>query len=100
MKKVKFIANVNIEKPLIDFLIKRGFDIKWVAEIDKQMSDNGVCEITNNEQRIFITNDKDFGEIVFFSKEPRQTKQTRIIKDKDSTPRPLHQPVSSEEFQL
>ena len=76
MKKVKFIANVNIEKPLIDFLIKRGFDIKWVAEIDKQMSDNGVCEIANKEQRIFITNDK------------------------DSTPRPLHQPVSSEEFQL
>jgi hypothetical protein len=36
MKKVKFIANVNIEKPLIDFLIKREFDIKWVAEIDKR----------------------------------------------------------------
>jgi predicted nuclease of predicted toxin-antitoxin system len=81
MKKVKFIANVNIEKPLIDFLIKRGFDIKWVAEIDKQMSDNGVCEIANKEQRILITNDKDFGEIVFFQKNrdrPNKPELSRI----------------------
>jgi len=62
-------------------LIKRGFDIKWVAEIDKQMSDNGVCEIANKEQRIFITNDKDFGEIVFFQKNrdrPNKPELSRI----------------------
>jgi len=32
------------------------------------MSDDRVCEIANNEQRIIITNDKDFGEIVFYQK--------------------------------
>ena len=68
MKKIKFLANVNVEKPLIDFLNEKGFDVKWVTSIDKRMPDNRVCEIANSEQRIIITNDKDFGEIVFYQK--------------------------------
>lgn len=47
---------------------KTGFDIKWVTNIDKRMPDDRVCEIANSEQRIIITNDKDFGEIVFYQK--------------------------------
>ncbi|CAG0942871.1 hypothetical protein BROC_02037 [Candidatus Brocadiaceae bacterium] len=66
MKKIKFLANVNVEKPLIDFLEEKGFDVKWVTNIDKRMPDDRVCEIANSEQRIIITNDKDFGEIVFY----------------------------------
>ncbi len=68
MKQIQFLANVNVEKPLIDFLNEKGFDIKWVTNIDKRMPDNRVCEIANSEQRIIITNDKDFGEIVFYQK--------------------------------
>jgi len=68
MKKIKFLANVNVEKPLVDFLYEKGFDIKWVTNIDKQMPDAHVCEIANKEQRVIITNDKDFGEIVFLQK--------------------------------
>ncbi len=68
MNKIKFLANVNVEKPLIDFLIEKGFDIKWVTNIDKRMPDDRVCEIANSEQRVIITNDKDFGEIVFYQK--------------------------------
>lgn len=68
MKKIKFLANVNVEKPLIDFLNEKGFDVKWVTSIDKRMPDDRVCEIANSEQRIIITNDKDFGEIVFYQK--------------------------------
>lgn len=68
MKTLRFIADVNVEKPLVDFLARKGFDIKWVASIDKQMPDIQVCEIANNERRIVITNDKDFGEIVYLQK--------------------------------
>jgi predicted nuclease of predicted toxin-antitoxin system len=68
MKKLKFLVDVNIEKPIINFLIKKGFDIKCVVDIDKKMTDYSVCEIANTEQRVLITNDKDFGEIVFFQK--------------------------------
>ncbi len=68
MEKIKFLANVNVEKPLIDFLNEKGFDIKWVTNIDKRMPDDRVCELANSEQRIIITNDKDFGDIVFYQK--------------------------------
>jgi predicted nuclease of predicted toxin-antitoxin system len=68
MKQIKFLANVNVEKPLIDFLNEKGFNVKWVTSIDKRMPDDRVCEIANSEQRIIITNDKDFGEIVFYQK--------------------------------
>ncbi len=68
MRQIKFLANVNVEKPLIDFLNEKGFDIKWITNIDKRMPDDRVCEIANSEQRIIITNDKDFGEIIFYQK--------------------------------
>ncbi|MGB9720789.1 MAG: DUF5615 family PIN-like protein [bacterium] len=68
MGKIKFLANVNIERPIIEFLLAKGFDVKSIVDIDKQMPDNTVCELANKEERIILTNDKDFGEIVFFQK--------------------------------
>ena len=68
MIEIKFIANVNVEKPLIDFLIEKGYDVKWVADLDKQMSDISICEMAAKEQRVILTNDKDFGEIVFLQR--------------------------------
>ena len=68
LDEIRFIANVNIEKPIIELLRNKGCDVKWVAVIDRQMSDIRVCEIANDENRILLTNDKDFGEIVFFQK--------------------------------
>ena len=68
MKRIKFIADVNVERPLVDFLRGKGLDVTWVGEVDKQMSDSTVCRIADSEQRIIVTNDKDFGEIVFFQK--------------------------------
>ncbi len=68
MEKIKFLANVNIERPIIEFLSAKGIDVKSVANINKYMTDDNVCELANREQRIILTNDKDFGEIVFFQK--------------------------------
>lgn len=68
MQEIKFLANVNIEKPIIEFLLKKGWNVKSVLEIDKQMPDDEVCALANKEERIILTNDKDFGEIVFFQR--------------------------------
>jgi len=65
---LKFIADVNIEKGLVDFLISKGFDIKWVTEIDRNMTNGRLLEMADEEHRILITNDKDFSEIVFHQK--------------------------------
>lgn len=68
MEEIKFLANVNIEKPIIDFLINKGFDVKWVANIDKKMPDELIFETANIERRVVITNDRDFGEFTFYQR--------------------------------
>ena len=81
---IKFLANVNIEKPVIDYLVRNGIDVKWVADIDKRMPDVKVCEAANNEERIILTNDKDFGEIVFLQKKIVQGIVLLRIKGQDA----------------
>jgi predicted nuclease of predicted toxin-antitoxin system len=68
MEQIKFLADVNVEKPLVDYLSKQGYDIKWVPDYNCEMSDEDLLQLANEEKRIFITNDKDFGQLVFLQK--------------------------------
>jgi predicted nuclease of predicted toxin-antitoxin system len=68
VKEIKFLADVNIEKPLVDYLSKQGYDIKWVPDYNCEMSDEDLLQLANEEKRIFITNDKDFGDLIFLQK--------------------------------
>jgi len=63
-----FLADVNIEKLIIDELRNMGYDIKWIAEENCRLEDTEIVEIACKENRILLTNDKDFGEIVFRQK--------------------------------
>ena len=65
---IKFLADVNVEKPIIDFLRKRGYDVKWIPDYNCEIPDEDLLEITNTEKRVLITNDKDFGELIFLQK--------------------------------
>lgn len=67
MSEIKFLADVNIEKPVVDFLLNQGYDIKWIPDIDCEMVDEDLLKLANREKRILITNDKDFGELIFFT---------------------------------
>jgi len=68
VKEIKFLADVNVEKPLVDYLSKQGYDIKWVPDYNCEMPDEGLLQLANEEKRIFITNDKDFGDLIFLQK--------------------------------
>jgi len=68
VKGIKFLADVNVEKPLVDYLLKQGYDIKWVADYDCGMPDEDLLQLANQERRIFVTNDKDFGDLIFLQK--------------------------------
>ena len=65
---MKFLADVNIEKTIVDELKKMGHDILWVADVDRHLDDLSIFKIARKETRILLTNDKDFGEIVFRQK--------------------------------
>ena len=62
---LKFLADVNIEKDLVEFLKKQGFDVLWIPDYDCKLKDDELLELANKEKRILITNDTDFGELIF-----------------------------------
>jgi len=65
---LKFLADVNIEKPIVGYLNDNGYDVLWIPDFDCRMNDNELLDLANRENRILITNDKDFGEIIFLQK--------------------------------
>ena len=65
---LKFLADVNIEKPIVSYLSKNGYDVLWIPDFNRRMSDDELLALANSERRVLITNDKDFGEIVFLQK--------------------------------
>ena len=65
---IKFIADVNIEKKIVDYLHDNGYDVKWVPDYNCTISDNDLIRIAKREKRVLITNDKDFGEITFLQR--------------------------------
>lgn len=65
MRILKFIADVNVEKAVVDFLRDEGYDVKWIPDFDRTALDEGLLKLANKERRILVTNDKDFGELKF-----------------------------------
>ena len=65
---LKFIADVNVEKAVVDFLRGEGCDVKWIPDLDCAMADENLLKLANKERRILLTNDKDFGELTFLQR--------------------------------
>ena len=65
---LKFLADVNIEKNLVEFLRALGYDVLWIPDYNCRLMDDELLKLSNEENRILITNDTDFGELVFLQK--------------------------------
>ena len=65
---LKFLADVNVERGIIKSLKEHGYDIIWVADVNPAMIDEDVLKLARDDKRILITNDKDFGELIFYQK--------------------------------
>ena len=59
-----FLADENIARAVIERLRSDGFDVLAVAESRPAASDRDVLGLAVAEQRIVITEDRDFGEMV------------------------------------
>ena len=62
---MKFLADENIDKPIVARLRADGHIVFYVAEIGPGLPDNKVIELSNKEEALLLTADKDFGELVF-----------------------------------
>lgn len=62
---MKFVADEGVDGSLVVLLREAGFDVFYFAEFDRSTDDEVILELANNEGRILITRDKDFGELVW-----------------------------------
>ena len=63
---MKFLLDESAEFRLAAFLRELGHDVSAIAhDYPHALSDQEVLAIANSEQRILITNDRDFGELIF-----------------------------------
>jgi len=65
---MKFLTDENIGFKVIKPLRNLGFDIESILENHKGADDTTVLSLANQENRILITTDKDFGELVYVNK--------------------------------
>ncbi|NPV09106.1 MAG: DUF5615 family PIN-like protein [Anaerolineae bacterium] len=61
---MKFIADENVDRPIVDRLLSDGHDVAYVADIARGASDDTVLNLADRMDAILITGDKDFGEMM------------------------------------
>ncbi|MBS3908037.1 MAG: DUF5615 family PIN-like protein [Actinobacteria bacterium] len=69
-KNLKFLVDVGVGKRLEEWLKDQGYDLKSIRDIDPRMLDKEILKVAVFENRMVITMDKDFGELVFNSRLP------------------------------
>lgn len=68
---MRFLLDESADFPLGAYLIAQGHNVTYIArDYPHGLSDRAILEITVVEERILITNDRDFGELVFHRKLP------------------------------
>ncbi|MEM7538651.1 MAG: DUF5615 family PIN-like protein [Chloroflexota bacterium] len=67
--KLKFLLDQNVWEATARFLIELGHDVVRVSEIGLATAeDNHLLQLAQEKQQIFVTRDRDFGNLVFVQK--------------------------------
>jgi predicted nuclease of predicted toxin-antitoxin system len=67
---MRFIIDESAGIAVVQYLRGAGHDVLAVAEATPQIDDSIILAQAVNETRILVTNDKDFGELVYRSRQP------------------------------
>ena len=62
---MNFVADESCARPVIQALRQAGHDVVAIAEIAKGATDDQVLERALKEKRVLITEDRDFGELIY-----------------------------------
>ena len=62
---MNFLADESCAGPVIQALREAGHDVKTIAEQEKGATDEQVLQYALHENRVLITEDRDFGELVY-----------------------------------
>ena len=62
---MRLLADENIHADLVVWLRAQKHDVVYAAEFLQQTEDSSLLLLAEAQQRVVITDDKDFGELVF-----------------------------------
>ena len=62
---MKFVADENLDRQIVERLRQDGHVVWYIAEMATGVSDQDVLNLANHEQAVLLTADKDFGELVY-----------------------------------
>jgi predicted nuclease of predicted toxin-antitoxin system len=62
---VKLLGDEGVDAAIVARLRADGHDVVYVAELSPSITDEAVLELANGDERILVTADKDFGDLVF-----------------------------------
>jgi len=62
---IKLLANENFPIASVRYLKNEGFDIRYVGLENAGITDKEVMDLSTAEDRLIITFDRDYGELIF-----------------------------------
>jgi predicted nuclease of predicted toxin-antitoxin system len=62
---VRWLADECVDAKLVGELRRAGEDVVYIAETSSGATDTNVIERAQRERRVLLTEDKDFGDLVF-----------------------------------
>lgn len=65
---MRFVADEGVDAQIVRALRENKHDVLYIAESNAGESDDVILGFANKDNRILITRDKDFGELVFREK--------------------------------
>lgn len=67
LSNLRFLADESCDFAVVRTLRSEGYDVSAISEITQRSDDREVIEQAGREKRILLTEDKDFGWLVFVS---------------------------------
>ena len=62
---MKLFADEAIDRQIVESLRSAGIDVTYAAETDAAVADDVLLQKASAQSRLFVTSDKDFGELVY-----------------------------------
>lgn len=62
---MKLLANENFPKASVLLLRNMNYDVLSIGEDNPSISDTAIMQIAEKEQRIIVTFDRDYGELIY-----------------------------------
>jgi len=84
---MRFMVDESTGAAVVEYLRGTGHDVLAVSEVMLQADDQDILALAVREGRILITNDKDFGELVFRSGQAHRGVVLLRVRDESSMSR-------------